>query len=100
MRSVRSERSAAMAADATLTPIAARCLAKIRENGGLIRLPGGYWVSPNAGFVNNQPSEPWDIQSTIDTLLRRGLIVVTASKRRPGGHSGSSTFPTAVKAKG
>lgn len=95
MRGVRTQRSAlnpAAAADG-LTATMARCLAKLREKGGLIRLPGGYWVSPSSGFVDGKPGEPWDIQSTIDGLIRRGLAVASVTKRAPGGAS----YATAVK---
>ena len=77
-RGVRSERSAVMDRDdPTLTPTMARCLAKLREHGGLIRLAGGYWVPPGAGFANGKPPDSYDIQSTIEGLVRRGLAHVT-----------------------
>lgn len=77
-RGIRSERSAVMdRADPTLTPIMARCLAKLRQHGSLVRLAGGYWVAPGTGFVGGEPADSYDIQSTIDGLVRRGLAHIT-----------------------
>ena len=78
-RGIRSERSAVMDRDdPTLTPIMARCLAKLREHGGLVRLPGGYWVRPGTGFADGKPADSsYDIQSTIDGLVRRDLAHIT-----------------------
>lgn len=94
-RGVRKERASdpARAGDATMSLAATRCLAKLREKGGLVRLPGGYWVSPGAGFVNGEPSEPWDIASTIEALIRRGLAEYSAY----GGGVGGARCGTAVR---
>lgn len=83
----------ARAGDPTLTMTMTACLAKLREQGPLVRLPGGYWVREGVGFSGSTPAESWDGTPTIEALVRRGLAEYTDWQKGRG-----AMFPVAVKA--
>lgn len=82
----------ARAGDPTLTLTMTAALERLRTNGKLVRLPGGYWVRDGVRFAGNAPSESWEGASTIEALVRRGLAEYCAWQSGRG-----RSFPVAVK---